>query len=183
MVEITYQMVLSTLQTIGLLVGIVYYLIIMRNSQRNQQVQLETRQAQLFMRLFEYLNSEKFMKDWTDVVWVWEWTDYDDYWKKYGTEENLEAHVKHLNLWKFFDCVGILVNRGLVDLDFMSEMITTSVTRYWEKVEPLMMEYRDRFNSPWQLRWTEYLANEMIKLREKQSLPDLAPLTAAEVSI
>jgi len=34
MVEITYQMVLSTLQTIALIVGIAYYLIIMRNSQR-----------------------------------------------------------------------------------------------------------------------------------------------------
>ena len=45
MVEITYQMVLSTLQTVGILVGIIYYLTIMRNSQKNQQMQLETRQA------------------------------------------------------------------------------------------------------------------------------------------
>ena len=43
MVEITYQMVLSTLQTVGLLVGITYYLIIMRNSQRAQQLQLRAR--------------------------------------------------------------------------------------------------------------------------------------------
>jgi hypothetical protein len=50
MVEITYQMVLSTLQTVGILEGIIYYLFIMRNSQRNQQMQLETRQLDLFMR-------------------------------------------------------------------------------------------------------------------------------------
>ena len=34
MAEITYQMVLSTLQTAGLLVGIIYYLTIMKNSQK-----------------------------------------------------------------------------------------------------------------------------------------------------
>ena len=52
MVEITYQMVLSTLQTIALVVGIIYYLIIMRNSQRTQQMQLDTRRAQLFTQLY-----------------------------------------------------------------------------------------------------------------------------------
>jgi uncharacterized protein HemX len=61
MVEITYQMILSTLQTIALIVGIVYYLIIMRNTQKTRELSLraqeltlkaqeqakETRQAQL----------------------------------------------------------------------------------------------------------------------------------------
>lgn len=180
MVELTF--VFGLTQTVAIIVGLAIAVMELRHMRQTRDTELETRQAQLFMQLFEYLNSEKFMKDWTDIVWVWEWTDYDDYWKKYGTETNLEAHVKHMNLWKYFDCVGILVKRGLVDLDFMSEMITTSVTRYWDKVEPLMKEYRDRFNSPWQLRWTEYLANEMIELREKRDLPHPAPLTAAEVS-
>lgn len=52
MVEIMYQMVLSTFQTIALIVGIAYYLFIMRNSQRNLQMQLETRRAQLFTQIY-----------------------------------------------------------------------------------------------------------------------------------
>ena len=35
MVEITYQMVLSTLQTAGLLVGISYYILTQRNQQKS----------------------------------------------------------------------------------------------------------------------------------------------------
>ena len=62
MVEITYQMVLSTLQKVGLLIGIVYYLIIMRNSQRNQQIQLETRKVQLFMQIYQQITSEETLK-------------------------------------------------------------------------------------------------------------------------
>ncbi len=38
MVEITYQMVLSTRQTADILVDIIYYIAIMRNSQRTQQM-------------------------------------------------------------------------------------------------------------------------------------------------
>jgi uncharacterized membrane-anchored protein YhcB (DUF1043 family) len=50
MVEITYQMVLSTLQTIALIVGIAYYLIIMRNSQRNQALALRAQEQALETR-------------------------------------------------------------------------------------------------------------------------------------
>jgi hypothetical protein len=59
MVDLTYQMVLSTIQTVGILVGIIYYLTIMRNTQKTreltlkaQEQALETRQAQLFMQWY-----------------------------------------------------------------------------------------------------------------------------------
>jgi len=67
MVEITYQMVLSTLQTLGILVGIFYYVMTLRNQRKNQEISLrkqeltlkaqeqalETRQAQLFMNIYD----------------------------------------------------------------------------------------------------------------------------------
>ena len=43
MAEITYQMVLSTLQTVGLLVGIFYYVMTLNYSRKNQELQLETK--------------------------------------------------------------------------------------------------------------------------------------------
>lgn len=63
MADITYQMVLSTIQTVSLVVGVIYYITIMRNSQRTRELTLEsqelarkaqehaleTRQAQMFM--------------------------------------------------------------------------------------------------------------------------------------
>ena len=61
MAEITYQVVLSTLQTFGLLVGIFYYVMTLRNQQKNQQLALETRQAQLFMNIYDRrLNNPNF---------------------------------------------------------------------------------------------------------------------------
>ena len=66
MVEITYQMILSTIQTASLVVGIIYYITIMRNQQRTRELTLkaqehatETRQTQIFMRLYEQLNNAR----------------------------------------------------------------------------------------------------------------------------
>ena len=44
MAEITYQMVLSTLQTVGLLVGIFYYVTTMRNAQKTRELTLESQE-------------------------------------------------------------------------------------------------------------------------------------------
>ena len=44
MVEITYQMVLSTIQTASLVVGIVYYITIMRNTQRTRELTLKAQE-------------------------------------------------------------------------------------------------------------------------------------------
>ena len=41
MAEITYQMVLSTIQTVGLLVGISYYILTLRNAQHTRELALK----------------------------------------------------------------------------------------------------------------------------------------------
>ena len=60
MVEVTYQMVLSTLQTTGILVGIFYYIMTLNNTRKSQRLTLESRQAQLFMQM---LNARAYMED------------------------------------------------------------------------------------------------------------------------
>jgi preprotein translocase subunit YajC len=44
MVEITYQMVMSTLQTAGILVGIFYYIMTLRNQRKNQELTLKAQE-------------------------------------------------------------------------------------------------------------------------------------------
>ena len=83
MVDVSYQMVLSTLQTIALIVGIFYYLTIMRNQQKTRELSLqaqeltlesqeltrkaqeqavETRQAALFMSIYETFRTPEFRR-------------------------------------------------------------------------------------------------------------------------
>ena len=74
MVEIAYQMVLQILQTVGILVGIVYYITILRNSQKARQTEL------LFQRHKVDLD---YVRSWADVLLVQEWKNMEDLDEKY----------------------------------------------------------------------------------------------------
>ena len=63
-------MVLSTLRTIALIVGIVYYIISLRNTRRTQEVTLETRQTHLFMEIYKTYASKEFQKDLEQMKYV-----------------------------------------------------------------------------------------------------------------
>lgn len=76
MAEITYQMVLSTIQTAELLVGIFYYIMTLRNQQKNQQLSLETRQAQLFMGIYNNSFASTPYRKATSVLFKATWNNY-----------------------------------------------------------------------------------------------------------
>ena len=107
MAEITYQMVLSTIQTLGLLVGIFYYIMTLQNTRKNQQIQLETRQAQLFMTLHIEDITQRASES-LDIMMSLEYEDLDDFESKYGLENNPEAHHLINFFTNFRSCVSIL---------------------------------------------------------------------------
>jgi hypothetical protein len=165
MIEITYQMVLSTLQTIALIVGIAYYLIIMRNSQRAQQLQLETRQAQFFMDIYETYRSLDFRKQWNEVRFQWEWDDFDDYWKRYGPDtDNMAVRGA---VFGYYEGIGVLIRKGLIDAELVAELLAETMISIWEKYEDVIMEQRRVLDSPTAWNDLEYLYDMMAKYVEE----------------
>lgn len=66
--QVTFQTLFQFLQTVGFLVGVFYYITTIRTNQRNQELTLkaqahatETRESQLFMQLYQQLNSVESM--------------------------------------------------------------------------------------------------------------------------
>ena len=57
--QVTFQTIFQFLQTLGILVGVFYYVMTLRYNRRNQELQLETRQAQLFMQVYAKTYSEQ----------------------------------------------------------------------------------------------------------------------------
>jgi len=89
MVEITYQMMLSTIQTVSLIVSIIYYITIMRNSQKTQQQALDSRRTQLFLQFYGSATPEM-IKHGSELL-SWEWEDYEEFNVKYFND--LDARV------------------------------------------------------------------------------------------
>ena len=159
MTDITYQMVLSTLQTIALVVGIIYYLIIMRNSQRSQQMQLENRQAQLLMQVYNRLDTPEKVRA-LQEVFLWEFKDIDEFIEKYW---NPEDYNKLGTLVLFFGGAGTLVRTGDLPIEKVSMLIGGLAILMWEKFIPILDELREFWKMPgWANSW-EYLYNELIK--------------------
>ena len=162
MVEITYQMVLSTLQTIALIVGIAYYLFIMRNSQRNQQHQLETRQAQLYMTLFNTINNQNIWRHWNEIR-EYQFTDYDDFMDKYGPVNNPEAYDKYVKVLWLFTEMGVLVQEGYITIEHVANLMEYTPIRAWRKFGPIIEKERGIRYSIGGYGTFEYLAKIMMQ--------------------
>ena len=168
MVEITLPIVLQIIQTVSLVVGIVYYLTIMRNQQKSQQQQLETRQAQLFMQIYrEDLGiAEKGPHGMMDVL-EWEFNDYDDFYEKFGPDLNPDAYQSYIYLLYNMEGLGVLVREGYVGIRLIALLSGGVVKNLWMKLQPIIYEERER---RYWLRWSiefEYLYDTLIDYAEK----------------
>jgi hypothetical protein len=183
MVEFSYQMVLSTLQTVGLLVGIIYYILTLRNTQRTRELTLqsqelsrkalehaaETRQAQLFMDFYKLDTSQEFGNIVMELIWLWKWDDYDDLVKKYGpVSGSVENYNKMISACLHFDGLGVQVRAGLLNIDNIYDLYSNRLIPFWEKYAPVIYEARRRSNAPQIYEHFEWLYNELIKIRDQR---------------
>jgi hypothetical protein len=179
MVEITIPIVLQIVQTVGILVGIIYYITIMRNSQKTQQLQLETRKAQLYMQLFMRITSEEFIKKSLDTLRL-EYDNVDDFFEKYILGPDSSVHAKLFSMFWHIDGLGYMMSQKLID----PEMVYNfgggfAQVWHWKKWEPVIMRFRKRRDDPEFLRWFEYTANEMMRMRQEKGLTQMPPIPSA----
>ena len=147
----------------GVIAGFSYYVLTVRNAQRNQQHQLETRQAQLFMQLLGQFNQPSMVES-RDFYYNVELSSFDDY-LSIGTEP--EKRRLHRLFGGFIEGLGVLVRENYLDIKIVVGLIGGVVKALWEKQAPYVYEYRDYMKAPraW-IEW-EYLYNEIVSYAEK----------------
>ena len=74
---IDLEQLLTYLTLISVPIGVFYHIMTLNNTRKNQQLQLETRQAQLFMQLYNRLEKD-FVTSFLNVM-NWEWDSYEDF--------------------------------------------------------------------------------------------------------
>ncbi|MHA2380846.1 MAG: DUF4760 domain-containing protein [Candidatus Thorarchaeota archaeon] len=171
---------LQILQTVGILVGIIYYITIMRNAQKTRELSLkaqeltaETRQAQLFMQICnQTLNDPAFMKGYY-VIRDSEWSDFEEYIEFLG-EPGSENYNDVFIVGGILESVGVLVEEGLVDIRLVESLMRRVVIEYWEKIGPMLYERarmwdkerveREQILIAWK---AEYLYHELMKYIEE----------------
>ena len=150
----------------GVIAGFTYYVLTVRNAQRNQQHQLETRQAQLFMQIYDNFNKTEFYRKFMEVVQLMEWNDVEDYDIKYG--DVLEDHSKTSSLGVFFEGIGVLAQQELIDVKLVARLMSSNLRAYWEKTGPIWKARRERSGNPYIMEYNEWLYNAVKRVKQEQ---------------
>ena len=152
MAEITYQMVLSTLQTAGLLVGISYYILSLRNQNRARKTQLYLQLVNKFSQS-DYIEAQGKFND-------LEWSTAEDLIEDF---RNLEGRKTIATLGNWYEGLGVLVRENLLDIRVVSLLLTGLVIQFWEKFIPVIDGAREAWESPRVFIEAEYLYNQLKK--------------------
>ena len=164
----------------GVLAGFSYYVLTVRTNQKNQEISLrnqeltlkaqeqaaETRQAQFFMSVYRDHITKENISDWTEMVRMWNWIDYEDYMKKYASDP--ESRVKYGSYMNKLEGLGVLVKRGLIDVNLLYDLQYGSIIMIWEKFLPIISEDRRRINATHLYKDVEYLYKEMLRIRDER---------------
>ena len=118
-----------------MIIALVYYTLTIRNQNR-------TRQAQLTMSLYEAYRSPEFRKNWGEVM-DQEYTDFDDFWGKYGGQVNREAWSNWQSVAAYFHGIGVLLKEGLIDINLLDQLLVNIVFVSWHQMGPILLGFRE----------------------------------------
>jgi hypothetical protein len=142
-----------------------YYISNLRNAQKTQQLQLETRQAQLLMQIYSRLDTPEKSRAFTDIF-TWDFTDFDDFLKKYDPLKRPEETDNLTSLVIYFEGIGTMLKEGFIDIHQVATLIGGAAVRFWRNFDHIKEDIRKHMNYP---RWaseTEYLYYELLKYKE-----------------
>jgi hypothetical protein len=176
--QVTFQTIFQFLQTVGILVGVYYYIMTIRTNQKNQELTLraqehatETRQLDIYMKLQLKKTDPEWNKNYLEVGAL-EWEDFDDFARKYSHNVNPEDAGKRFAVWEHWNSLGYVLWRGVIDSDTVFDMFGNGVIGNWTKFEPIIQGFRERDGRPETWNWFEYLATEMMKVRSQRGMPE-----------
>jgi len=165
---IDIQTVSIVIASASVVAGVIYYSLMIRHQSLQTQHQNKIRETELLIRIHPWLNvSSSELQQAIRRILSLEFTDAEDFVKRYGDmlmiKPEQEAFMSAVN---YFDALGVLVKRGLVDADLIYECWTGDIANFWEKVKPLVERTRKAVGYPFLVN-AEYLYSEM-KKREQQ---------------
>ena len=151
MVEFTIEVVLDIIRTSGILVGIYYYLSILRNQQKNRMTNMVFQSMQT--------RSTEYFEDVYDVVEpLFGWKTVEEFNERYNWKTTPDIIVKRNSIQNKLSAWGLLLREGLISVDFIGRLFPPSyVITWWERNEPIYLDLRTRTNNPEYMKDLELL--------------------------
>jgi hypothetical protein len=169
MIELSIlQAVREIVTIVGVIAGLTYYIMTVRN-------QNKARQIQLIAQLADFTSAEAQKRAYPLLSFQWE--DYNDFERKYGSDTDVESYAERYGAWSSMNRAGFLLKEGLITMDILVGSLGGQLGPLWQwrKFESIIMEQRVRYKMPLLFVWWEYLAGEIERYYEERGYTDLIP--------
>jgi hypothetical protein len=157
-IVVDIQTVSIAVASAGVFLAAIYYIFQIRH-------QTKLRQTDLIMRLYSTLGSKEFVEN-DPKIFNQEFKDLEGFMHKYGSFSKFMESPDYAPFMMdsmFFEGVGILLYRKLVDIELVDDLFSSPIISIWEKMLPMTKALREYFNRPQMGEWFECLYNEMKK--------------------
>ena len=144
----------------GVIAGLSYYLITVRNQNR-------ARQAQLLMNIYNALTSSEvadheYLLSKVEMKGIEDWREIQD---------NRE-YYRAFNFWfVYYEGIGVLVREGYVEIGLVAKLLSGNLIWFWERYGEGIINLRRDLNWPRFAIELEYLYDKVIEYKERN--PDL----------
>jgi hypothetical protein len=145
---------------LGVCVAAVYYVL-------NMKITIETRRIGLIENIATRQSTVEATKRFYEQM-NYEWSDYEDFDRKYGSENNPEAAANRFAILNDYNTMGMMLRRGLVSVEELYNMGLFSATFFWGKYRPIIEESRRRYVGRLFCSEVEYLVGEMLKYMQSK---------------
>ena len=122
-----------------------------RSGRREKQMTEVTRTAAVderFMELYDASRETTFQENMAEVLYQYEWIDYDNFLEKYGPKTNVTSWAKIQSLAQYFEGIGVMLQSNSVEIDQVYRLLSTKIIRCWEKLQSVILEQRQRELDP-----------------------------------
>jgi hypothetical protein len=152
----------------GLFIAAVNQILSRRRTEAIAKLTLDTRQAQLFMQIYNRWASREIMKAYGVVRYKYtEWKNFDELWKQTSPAIDPEQYADHMILHAFYEGLGVLVKKGLIDVSLVEDLFAGRIMWHYERYKSAFKDARIKAGDPKMYNSIEYLYNEQ-KKRQKQ---------------
>jgi hypothetical protein len=136
-------------------------MMMLREQRRNAKLTLETRRIGIVRDVMKDIQNENGLRTYFELL-SYEWENYDDFEKKYGSENNPESAARRFASWSSDNSMGALVRRGIIEVSDVYDAGGLGIIWTWAKFKPIIEEQRRRYNGLNYLSDFEFLANSLM---------------------
>jgi hypothetical protein len=166
------QTISVVIAAVSVIIGVINSILSSRRAEKNDQQMLETRQAQLFMQIYNRWTAKDMTTAYglTRFQYTKEWDTPEEAFEKFIYDFNAEVYSNLQILHNFYEGLGVLVKKKLIDIELVEDLFSKRIMWHWIRNKPAFLHARKELDDPTQYDGIEYLYNIM-KQRQQTPVP------------